>query len=118
MASRLQLLGRKGKAKKIKYSLKSSGHPPKWRRIAYEKNRSNKQYTPCECKSSCGKECPCIKNSTCEKYCGYATLSMHVLAAVTFIEFVKSSNPSKCVYAQIILHVFLLLRLTIDLLGA
>ncbi|CAI9300420.1 unnamed protein product [Lactuca saligna] len=70
MASRLQLLGRKGKAKKIKYSLKSSGHPPKWRRIAYEKNRSKKQYTPCECKSMCGKECPCGKNSTCEKYCG------------------------------------------------
>lgn len=70
--SRSRLLRRKGRAKKLKYSWKSAGHPSSiWRRIADGKNQSCKQYIPCGCKSMCGKECPCLDNATCcEKYCG------------------------------------------------
>ncbi|XP_071726641.1 histone-lysine N-methyltransferase EZA1 isoform X1 [Rutidosis leptorrhynchoides] len=68
---RSRLLRRKGRAKKLKYSWKSAGHPSMWRRIADGKNQSCKQYIPCGCKSMCGKECPCLDNATCcEKYCG------------------------------------------------
>ncbi|KAL8191974.1 hypothetical protein R6Q57_028095 [Mikania cordata] len=69
--SRSRLLRRRGRAKKLKYSWKSAGHPSMWRRIADEKNQSCKQYIPCRCKLMCGKECPCLDNATCcEKYCG------------------------------------------------
>ncbi|PWA64495.1 SET domain-containing protein [Artemisia annua] len=69
--ARSRLLRKKGRAKKLKYSWKSAGHPSMWRRIADGKNQSCKQYIPCECKPMCGKECPCLDNATCcEKYCG------------------------------------------------
>ncbi|XP_042020295.1 histone-lysine N-methyltransferase EZ3-like [Salvia splendens] len=30
-----------------------------------------KQYSPCMCQPTCGKQCPCLQNGTCcEKYCG------------------------------------------------
>ncbi|KAJ0265111.1 Histone-lysine N-methyltransferase EZA1 [Hirschfeldia incana] len=68
---RTRLFRRKGKARKLKYSTKSAGHPSVWKRIAGGKNQSCKQYTPCGCQSMCGKECPCLTNETCcEKYCG------------------------------------------------
>ncbi|KAG2330909.1 hypothetical protein Bca52824_002089 [Brassica carinata] len=68
---RTRLFRRKGKARKLKYSTKSAGHPSVWKRIAGGKNQSCKQYTPCACQSMCGKECPCLTNETCcEKYCG------------------------------------------------
>ncbi|KAL0642419.1 hypothetical protein Bca4012_040709 [Brassica carinata] len=70
---RTRLFRRKGKARKLKYSTKSAGHPSVWKRIAGGKNQSCKQYTPCGCLSMCGKDCPCLTNETCcEKYCGYA----------------------------------------------
>lgn len=75
MHARSRLLRKKGRAKKLKYSWKSAGHPSMWRRIADGKNQSCKQYIPCECKPMCGKECPCLDNATCcEKYCGYVYL--------------------------------------------
>lgn len=73
MPPRTRLFRRKGKARKLKYSTKSAGHPSVWKRIAGGKNQSCKQYTPCGCLSMCGKDCPCLTNETCcEKYCGYA----------------------------------------------
>ncbi|KAI3805828.1 hypothetical protein L1987_21715 [Smallanthus sonchifolius] len=63
--ARLASGGRKGRGKR------GGGHPTRWRRIADGKQQSNKQYTPCQCNSICGKDCPCLNNSTyCEKYCG------------------------------------------------
>ncbi|CAK9322298.1 unnamed protein product [Citrullus colocynthis] len=71
MRIRSRLLRKRGKARKFKYSWKSAGHPSFWKRIADGKNQSCKQYTPCGCLSSCGKQCPCLHNGTCcEKYCG------------------------------------------------
>ncbi|XP_031740123.1 histone-lysine N-methyltransferase EZA1 isoform X2 [Cucumis sativus] len=71
MRIRSRLLRKRGKARKLKYSWKSAGHPSFWKRIADGKNQSCKQYTPCGCLSSCGKQCPCLHNGTCcEKYCG------------------------------------------------
>ncbi|KAG6399829.1 hypothetical protein SASPL_141314 [Salvia splendens] len=38
-----------------------------------------KQYSPCMCQPTCGKQCPCLQNGTCcEKYCGY--LKFHLSA--------------------------------------
>jgi histone-lysine N-methyltransferase EZH2 len=69
-SARSRLFRRRGKTRKLKYSWKSAGHPPIWRRIADE-NQSCKQYIPCGCQSMCGKQCPCQLNMTCcEKYCG------------------------------------------------
>ncbi|XP_038904678.1 histone-lysine N-methyltransferase EZA1 isoform X2 [Benincasa hispida] len=71
MRIRSRLLRKRGKARKLKYSWKSAGHPSFWKRIVDGKNQSCKQYTPCGCLSSCGKQCPCLHNGTCcEKYCG------------------------------------------------
>ncbi|KAB2605088.1 histone-lysine N-methyltransferase EZA1-like [Pyrus ussuriensis x Pyrus communis] len=71
MSSKPRLLRRRGKARRLKYSWKSAGHPTMWKRIADGKNDSRKLYTPCGCQSMCGKECPCMSNGTCcEKYCG------------------------------------------------
>ncbi|XP_031100581.1 histone-lysine N-methyltransferase EZA1 [Ipomoea triloba] len=71
MPGRSRLLRRRGRTRKLKYSSKSAGHPSMWRRIADGKNQSCKQYTPCGCQFMCGKQCPCLQNSTCcEKYCG------------------------------------------------
>ncbi|GJS87868.1 histone-lysine N-methyltransferase EZA1-like protein isoform X3 [Tanacetum coccineum] len=61
--ARSRLLRKKGRAKKLKYSWKSAGHPSIWRRIADGKNQSCKQYIPCECKPMCGKECPCARKA-------------------------------------------------------
>ncbi|XP_071741370.1 histone-lysine N-methyltransferase EZA1-like [Rutidosis leptorrhynchoides] len=57
------------KGRRKKHNWKSPGHSQRYRGIAGA-NRSEKQYTPCECKPVCGKDCPCVKISTCEKYCG------------------------------------------------
>ncbi|PON61716.1 Histone-lysine N-methyltransferase, EZ [Parasponia andersonii] len=71
MPTKSRLIRRRGKARKLKYSMKSPGHPSIWKRIADGKNQSCKQYTPCACKSMCGKQCSCLHNGTCcEKYCG------------------------------------------------
>ncbi|XP_024019355.1 histone-lysine N-methyltransferase EZA1 isoform X2 [Morus notabilis] len=71
MPTKSRLIRRRGKARKLKYSTKSPGHPSIWKRIADGKNQSCKQYTPCACKSMCGKQCSCLNNGTCcEKYCG------------------------------------------------
>ncbi|XP_061967571.1 histone-lysine N-methyltransferase EZA1-like isoform X3 [Populus nigra] len=71
MPTRSRLLRRRGRARKLKYSWKSAGHPSFWKRIADGKNQSCKQFTPCGCQSMCGKQCPCLHNGTCcEKYCG------------------------------------------------
>ncbi|XP_030491292.2 histone-lysine N-methyltransferase EZA1 isoform X1 [Cannabis sativa] len=71
MPAKSRLIRRRGKARKLKYSMKSPGHPSIWKRIADGKNQSSKQYTPCDCESMCGKQCPCLVNGTCcEKYCG------------------------------------------------
>ncbi|KAG5251918.1 histone-lysine N-methyltransferase EZA [Salix suchowensis] len=71
MPTRSRLLRRRGRARKLKYSWKSAGHPSFWKRIADGKNQSCKQYTPCGCQSMCGKQCSCLHNGTCcEKYCG------------------------------------------------
>ncbi|CAN1308388.1 Histone-lysine N-methyltransferase EZ1 [Linum perenne] len=70
--ARTRVFRRKGKARRFKYSWKSSGHPSSMRkRIADEKDELCKQYTPCGCQPTCGTQCPCLKNGTCcEKYCG------------------------------------------------
>ncbi|BFG43431.1 hypothetical protein CerSpe_297050 [Prunus speciosa] len=66
-----RLLRRRGRARRLKYSWKSAGHPSMWKRIADGKNQSCKLYTPCGCQSMCGKHCPCQHSGTCcEKYCG------------------------------------------------
>ncbi|XP_022155279.1 histone-lysine N-methyltransferase EZA1 isoform X2 [Momordica charantia] len=71
MRTRSRLLRKRGKTRKLKYSWKSAGYPSFLKRIADGKNQSCKQYTPCGCLSSCGKQCPCLHNGTCcEKYCG------------------------------------------------
>ncbi|XP_057718097.1 histone-lysine N-methyltransferase EZA1-like isoform X3 [Arachis stenosperma] len=71
MSSRSRTLRKRGKTRKSKYSSKSAGIPFAWKRIASGKNQSIKQYTPCECQTMCGKDCPCQTNETCcEKYCG------------------------------------------------
>ncbi|GAB2298438.1 hypothetical protein Dimus_032503 [Dionaea muscipula] len=68
---RSRMTRKRGKARRFKYSSKSSGHPSSWRRIGDGRNKPCKQYTPCACQSMCGKECPCLDNGTCcEKYCG------------------------------------------------
>ncbi|KAK4744179.1 hypothetical protein SAY87_010491 [Trapa incisa] len=71
LPTRTRLIRKRGRVRKLKYSWKSAGHPSIWKRIAGGKDRSCKQYTPCGCQLVCGKECPCLDNSTCcEKYCG------------------------------------------------
>ncbi|XP_058084256.1 histone-lysine N-methyltransferase EZ1 isoform X2 [Magnolia sinica] len=62
---------RRGRARKLKYTWKSTGHPSIRKRMADGKQQSCKQYTPCGCQQMCGKQCPCLHNGTCcEKYCG------------------------------------------------
>ncbi|GAB2234548.1 hypothetical protein Drorol1_Dr00003803 [Drosera rotundifolia] len=68
---RSRLTRKRGKARRLKYSSKSTGHPSSWRRIGDGKNKPCRQYTPCPCQSTCGQNCPCMENGTCcEKYCG------------------------------------------------
>ncbi|KAJ8620482.1 hypothetical protein MRB53_029011 [Persea americana] len=71
MPKRTRFWRRRGRARKLKYSWKSAGHPSIRKRIADGKHQSCKQYTPCGCQLMCGKQCPCLHNGTCcEKYCG------------------------------------------------
>ncbi|KAK1577740.1 hypothetical protein Q3G72_024406 [Acer saccharum] len=71
MPTRPRLLRRRGRTRKLKYSWKSAGHPSIWKRIVDGKDQACKQYTPCGCQPTCGKQCPCLHNGTCcEKYCG------------------------------------------------
>ncbi|XP_020520541.1 histone-lysine N-methyltransferase EZ3 isoform X3 [Amborella trichopoda] len=71
MPARPRILRRRSRARKLKYTWKSAGHPSIRKRMADGKQQSCKQYTPCGCDLICGKECPCMNNGTCcEKYCG------------------------------------------------
>ncbi|KAK4848347.1 hypothetical protein QYF36_011989 [Acer negundo] len=71
MPTRPRLLRRRGRTRKLKYSWKSAGHPSIWKRIVDGKDQACKQFTPCGCQPTCGKQCPCLHNGTCcEKYCG------------------------------------------------
>ncbi|CAM6040754.1 unnamed protein product [Sphagnum compactum] len=62
---------RKGRVRKLKYTWKSVVHPLIRKRISNGKDQPCRQYTPCSCLFTCGKQCPCLLNGTCcEKYCG------------------------------------------------
>ncbi|CAK9193560.1 unnamed protein product [Sphagnum troendelagicum] len=62
---------RKGRVRKLKYTWKSVVHPLIRKRMANGKDQPCRQYTPCSCLFTCGKQCPCLLNGTCcEKYCG------------------------------------------------
>ncbi|KAG0563224.1 hypothetical protein KC19_8G013400 [Ceratodon purpureus] len=72
-ASRERLYGarRKRNMRKLKYTFKSVVHPLIRKRLANGKDQPCRQYTPCNCLYSCGRQCPCLLNGTCcEKYCG------------------------------------------------
>lgn len=70
MRPRSRLFRKRGRARRLKYSSKSNGHPSSWRRIG-DGDHSCKQYSPCACEFMCGKDCSCLNNgSCCEKYCG------------------------------------------------
>lgn len=80
MRTKSRSFRRRGKARRLKYSWKSAGHPSVWKRIADGKNQSRKQYIPCGCQSTCGKQCSCLQNGTCcEKYCGYVGYVSNVI---------------------------------------
>ncbi|CAK9860142.1 unnamed protein product [Sphagnum jensenii] len=62
---------RKGRVRKLKYTWKSVVHPLIRKRMANGKDQPCRQYTPCSCLFTCGRQCPCLLNGTCcEKYCG------------------------------------------------
>lgn len=68
---RSRFLRRKGRVRRLKYTWKSAGYPSFRKRISDKKDQPCRQFNPCGCNSSCGKECPCLVNATCcEKYCG------------------------------------------------
>ncbi|KAG6432706.1 hypothetical protein SASPL_104291 [Salvia splendens] len=72
MPVKSRICRKRGRVRKVKSSWKSAGHPSLWRRIADGKDLPCKQYSPCSCQPTCGKQCPCLQNGTCcEKYCGY-----------------------------------------------
>lgn len=101
MPTRSRIWRRRGKARKLKYTWKSAGHPFLRKRIADGKHQSCKQYAPCGCQQMCGKECPCQLNGTCcEKYCGYVIYYLahcchqmllnlrHYLSFIYFVKFI------------------------------
>lgn len=62
---------RRGRVRRLKYTWKSAGHPSIRKRMADGKGQPCKQYTPCGCQLTCGKQCACLRGGTCcEKYCG------------------------------------------------
>ncbi|KAL5210593.1 hypothetical protein ABZP36_006216 [Zizania latifolia] len=70
MVARTRICRRKGRARKLKYTWKSAGHPTVRKRIGDGKKWYT-QYNPCGCQQMCGKDCRCVANGTCcEKYCG------------------------------------------------
>ncbi|KAK2364764.1 histone-lysine N-methyltransferase EZA1 [Trifolium repens] len=72
--SRPRKVPRKNKAKR--FSSKAAGLPSTWKQVIDAGNkRKYKQYTPCECKGTCGKQCSCLVGGYfCEKYCGCSML--------------------------------------------
>ena len=50
-------------------------------------NRTIKQYTPCDCKSGCGKACHCLKSSNCCEVLRVCNLyqKMYIIMACIFI---------------------------------
>ncbi|CAA7388984.1 unnamed protein product [Spirodela intermedia] len=68
--ARTRIWHRNRRSRKLKYTWKSAGHPSSRKRLIDGKSQSCKQYTPCGCQPTCGKQCPCLLNGTCcEKYC-------------------------------------------------
>ncbi|XP_078431047.1 SET domain-containing protein isoform X2 [Wolffia australiana] len=68
---RSKFLRRRGRVRRLKYTWKSAGYHSIRKRISEKKDQPCRQYTPCNCKFGCGKDCPCHLNGTCcEKYCG------------------------------------------------
>lgn len=68
---RSRFLRRRGKVRRLKYTWKSAAYHSFRKRISERKDQPCRQYNPCNCETSCGKQCPCHLNGTCcEKYCG------------------------------------------------
>ncbi|KAK1317834.1 Histone-lysine N-methyltransferase EZ1 [Acorus calamus] len=71
LRTRSRFFRRRGRVRRLKYTWKSAGYHFIRKRITERKDQPCRQYTPCNCQSACGKQCPCLLNGTCcEKYCG------------------------------------------------
>ncbi|KAL3685325.1 hypothetical protein R1sor_003347 [Riccia sorocarpa] len=71
--ARAKFFGKKKGSRRLKFTLKSAGQSAVRKRLNNGKDLVCRQYTPCGCLFSCGKQCPCQLNGTCcEKYCGCA----------------------------------------------
>ncbi|CAM6095444.1 unnamed protein product [Calypogeia fissa] len=71
--ARARFYGRRKGSRKLKFTLKSAGQSAIRKRMVNGKDAPHKQFTPCGCLFTCGKQCPCQLNGTCcEKYCGCA----------------------------------------------
>lgn len=93
MPARTRIWRKRGRARKLKYTWKSAGHPSIRKRIG-DGQLACKQYTPCGCQQMCGKQCPCMDNGTCcEKYCGYA-VHLFIIKSIMDSNFVCSNYIS------------------------
>ncbi|BBN12183.1 protein MpCXC3 [Marchantia polymorpha subsp. ruderalis] len=71
--ARAKFFGKKKGSRRLKFTLKSAGQSAIRKRMNNGKDMPCRQFTPCGCLFSCGKQCPCQLNGTCcEKYCGCA----------------------------------------------
>ncbi|KAL2641345.1 hypothetical protein R1flu_008932 [Riccia fluitans] len=71
--ARAKFFGKKKGSRRLKFTLKSAGQSAVRKRMNNGKDLVCRQFTPCGCLFSCGKQCPCQLNGTCcEKYCGCA----------------------------------------------
>uniref|UniRef100_A0A7N0ZT56 Histone-lysine N-methyltransferase CLF-like HTH domain-containing protein n=1 Tax=Kalanchoe fedtschenkoi TaxID=63787 RepID=A0A7N0ZT56_KALFE len=77
---RSKFLRRRGKVRRLKYTGKSAAYQSYRKRISESKNMPCRQYNPCGCQTSCGKDCACLANGTCcEKYCGLVSFGSVVM---------------------------------------
>ncbi|KAI3805887.1 hypothetical protein L1987_21774 [Smallanthus sonchifolius] len=101
--ARLASGGRKGRG---------GGHPTRWRRIADGKQQLNKQYTPCQCNSICGTDCPCLNNSTCcEKYCAQKAARIGLEDAIVLRVNAEASN------ARVLQRLVNVTRISVEIVG-
>ncbi|XP_047965913.1 histone-lysine N-methyltransferase EZ3-like [Salvia hispanica] len=71
MPGKSRISRKRGRVRKGKVKSSRKYRQSLWRMIVEGKDIPYKQYSPCICQPTCGKQCPCLQNGACcEKYCG------------------------------------------------
>ncbi|KAG6417779.1 hypothetical protein SASPL_119972 [Salvia splendens] len=89
MPAKSRIRRKRGRVRKDKVKSSRKYRQSLWRMIAEGKDIPYKQYSPCSCQSTCGKQCPCLQNGIC---CAQKAAKIASEGAIVLKVNVKANN--------------------------